>query len=345
MANILYGVAGEGSGHSSRAKEIIEYLQSKGHKIKVISYDRGYKNLSPFFDVEEIFGLKFTLENNEVQYIKTLVDNLLKTPEAAASIERVSKMIDDSEIQIVFSDFEPISCIAANIKKIPLISIDNQHRLTNTKFEYPRRYEQEALAAKAVVNLMIFNSRACLVTTFHKAEVTNPKTFLFPPILRKDILGAKPQSQDYILVYLSFQFKNVVDILKNIKAKFVVYGIDRDDTEDNIVFKKASQKGFLEDLINCKAVIATAGFTLMTEALYLDKPYLALPVKKQFEQIVNAYYLDKLGYGKYWEEIDKGKVELFLSNLDEYRKNLAGYQREDNSRIFRKIDQLIEKEI
>jgi UDP:flavonoid glycosyltransferase YjiC (YdhE family) len=39
---------------------------------------------------------------------------------------------------------------------------------------------------------------------------------------------------------------------------------------------------YLEELKACKAIIATAGFTLMSEALYLKKPYLALPLKGQF---------------------------------------------------------------
>lgn len=80
---------------------------------------------------------------------------------------------------------------------------------------------------------------------------------------------------------------------------------------------------------------------MITEALYLGKPYLALPLKGQFEQILNAYYLEKLDYGKYWDEIDKEKIESFLYNIDLYRRNLKRYKKEDNSKIFKKIDELI----
>ena len=37
MSKILYGVCGEGSGHSSRAKEVIENLTKQGHQVKVVS--------------------------------------------------------------------------------------------------------------------------------------------------------------------------------------------------------------------------------------------------------------------------------------------------------------------
>ena len=72
-----------------------------------------------------------------------------------------------------------------------------------------------------------------------------------------------------------------------------------------MLFKKPSMDGFLHDLAGCKAIIANAGFSLVSEALYLGKPYLAVPVQHQFEQIFNAYFLDKEGYGAFWEELTK----------------------------------------
>ena len=45
MAKIVYGVSGEGSGHSSKAREMIKDLKQLGHTVKVVSYDRGHNNL------------------------------------------------------------------------------------------------------------------------------------------------------------------------------------------------------------------------------------------------------------------------------------------------------------
>ena len=41
MAKIVYGISGCGSGHSSRAREIMSHLQEQGHQIFGVSYDRG----------------------------------------------------------------------------------------------------------------------------------------------------------------------------------------------------------------------------------------------------------------------------------------------------------------
>ena len=79
----------------------------------------------------------------------------------------------------------------------------------------------------------------------------------------------------------------------------------------------------------------------MSEALYLGKPYLAVPVQNQFEQTYNAYHLDKMGYGAYWAELNKERLESFLFNLPVFRANLASYPRHGNAALLAKLDSLI----
>jgi uncharacterized protein (TIGR00661 family) len=341
MAKILYGVAGEGSGHSTRSKVIIEHLISQGHIVKVVSYDRGYKNLTPFFDVTEVVGLQFVFKDNKIKPLPTLMENVKKTSRGIRSMNKIGRIVDEFLPDIVFTDFEPMTVIGANTRKIPLISIDNQHFITGAKINYPRKYAGEANLAKFVIRSLVPYAKAYLSFTFVEEPVTNSKTFLFPPVLRNEVLAATPREGDFILVYLTSQFKGLVDILSHIRKRFVVYGFQKDSQEGNLTFRKASQDGFLRDLADCQGVVANAGFSLISEALYLGKPYLAVPVAGQFEQVLNAYYLEKLGYGKYWDELNQERVEAFLFNLDHYKEQVGQYDRQDNTKIFTKIDELI----
>src|SRR3979411_1700976 len=132
--------------------------------------------------------------------------------------------------------------------------------------------------------------------------------------------------------------------LASVRCSFVAYGFGREGNDrnaGNILFKKPSLDGFLADLVAAKAIIANAGFSLVTEALHLGKPYLAVPVEHQFEQIFNAYWVDKAGYGAYWEELNKERVESFLFNLPHFREKLAGYPRQGNQALLQKVDALI----
>ena len=50
----------------------------------------------------------------------------------------------------------------------------------------------------------------------------------------------------------------------------------------------------------------------MSEAVYLRKPMLALPLAGQFEQEMNARYLEQLGYGTASRALDEPALERFL---------------------------------
>jgi uncharacterized protein (TIGR00661 family) len=343
MANILYGVNGEGSGHSTRAKEVISHLLQRGHKLHIVSFDRGLRNLSESFPVTEIFGLSLAYVNNRVRYKRTLASNLSKAPRAARSLKALSHLVDENNIELVITDFEPLSCHIAHGKGLPVIAIDNQHTITNASVTLPRGFKREAAATRLVTRMMTPHADAYLALSFFPAPVKKQNTSLFPPILRQDVLSATPQTGDYVLVYVTSPARELATLLKQIRCKFTAYGFGIEGQQDNILFKKPSMDGFLRDLAGAKAVIANAGFSLISEALYLGKPYLAIPVKNQFEQTFNAYHVDKLGYGAWWENLGKEQIESFLFNLPFYSDNLRSYPRTGNSAILAKVDQLIGK--
>jgi uncharacterized protein (TIGR00661 family) len=244
-------------------------------------------------------------------------------------------------LDVVITDFEPISCHVGHKLDLPIITIDNQHLLTDAEITYPREYRREAAATKLVTRLMTPRADAYLVISFFQARVKKKKTFLFPPILRDEVLRATPTNEDFVLVYVTSVATELTDILKSVRQRFVCYGFNREGKDGNLEFRKPGLDTFLQDLSACRAVIANAGFSLISEALYLRKPYLAWPVKRQFEQIFNAYYIGKTGYGAYWEDLNRERVESFLFNLDVYRANLAAYPRQDNSALFAKLNELI----
>lgn len=341
MANILYGVNGEGSGHSSRAREVIAHLQAVGHRVHVASFDRGYKNLKDDFEVTEIDGLRLTYVHNRVRYRKTVMRNLLHLPKTARKVRALERKAEAWDLDLVITDYEPITCHVGHKLKLPIIAIDNQHLLTDAEITYPRDCRQEAAAAKLVTRLMTPRADAYLVISFFAARLKKKTTFLFPPILRAEVLQAHVDEGDYVLVYVTSEAGDLLDVLRTVRQKFVCYGFGREGREGNLEFRKPALGGFLKDLAGCRAIVANAGFSLISEALYLGKPYLAWPVKKQFEQVFNAYYIGRMGYGAYWDDLSKERVESFLFNLESFREKLAGYSRADNSALFAKLDDLI----
>ena len=342
MANILYGVNGEGAGHSTRAREVLTHLVSRGHRVHVASFDRGLRNLQNDFEVTEIYGFRFSYVNNRVRYKRTIAKNLITVPQAAKSLSRLNELVDELKIDHVITDFEPLTCHIGHKRRLPIISIDNQHCLTNAVVSYPRQYRRDAAAAKLVTKLMTPRANAYLVISFFAAPLRKRNTFLFPPLLRHEILNATPTEGDHVLIYVTSPAPALARLLGSVRCRFVAYGFGREGTEGNIVYKKPSLDGFFDDLVSARAVIANSGFSLVTEALHLGKPYLAVPVSHQFEQIFNAYWVQKSGYGAYWEELNKERVESFLFNQPQFREALRQYPRQGNNALLAKLDELIQ---
>lgn len=342
MAKIIYGLSGEGSGHSSRSREMITHLQNRGHIVKAASYDRGYRNLKEDFDVMEIVGLRFVNENNRISKYKTLSENLELLPEGIESNNRLKQtLFKDFQPDAVITDFEPMTAYLANYFKIPLISIDNQHRLRYFDFNYPLEMKAEAILIENLIRAIVPRPCVSLITSFYDGKLKNERSFIFPPILRKAVIEKQPRQEEHILVYVTQSFEELPDVLKGYKREhFKIYGFDKEEKDGCLEYLPFSREQFLDDLSSCKGVIATAGFTLMTEAFYLGKPYLAFPVKGQFEQEVNGLMLTNEGFGKSGTEVNRELISSFLYDIPDYAKKLEGYEREGNNKIMAKLDKL-----
>jgi uncharacterized protein (TIGR00661 family) len=342
MAKILYGVSGEGSGHSSRARLISSYLLSQGHQVKIVSYDRGYKNLKDDFDVEEIVGLTIVSEDNEVSKLKTITANLAKIPSGTKALNNLRATIKSWQPNCIISDFEPCTAYLASHYELPLITIDNQHRMRYMDYQVPADMRKDQLITETVIRAMIPRPWVSLVTTFHEGKLKNERTFLFPPILRQEVLDLKPSQGSKILVYVTSGFDSLINVLSNFpREQFLIYGYDKEEQQGNLHYRAFSKQGFLDDLASCKAVVATAGFTLISEALYLGKPYLAFPMQGQFEQQLNAFMLQEQGFGVEGSAVNAQTLAAFFYRLPDYQQKLANYPHNGNTKIQEKLNELL----
>jgi uncharacterized protein (TIGR00661 family) len=158
------------------------------------------------------------------------------------------------------------------------------------------------------------------------------------------VRAATPTHGDHILIYTTSGYDTLNDVAKTFpNERFIVYGSGRDDREANLQFKLPSRDGFLDDLLAAKGVMATAGFTLISESLYLGKPYLALPIAGQFEQQLNAWQLEQSGYGARAGSDLRASVAQFLKTLPEIASRVAEAPRNDGSAFRAKVLELIEE--
>ena len=203
---------------------------------------------------------------------------------------------------------------------MPFISIDNEHLLTLCRLEHQLRDILGRLSAAVVVRCHYFGARAYVITNFFQTPAKSPAAVLAPPVVRPAIARLTPSDAGPIVVYATTgthedRWREVLG--RFARQEFHLYGFNKNVEWQNCIFKEASTEGFATDLAAARGVIASAGYSLISECLYLRKKMLLLPLAGQYEQLINARYVEKLGLGVWSKRVDEAVVSRFLERIGE----------------------------
>jgi len=290
---IVYGCNGEGRGHAARTAALWPEL-NKSLDMTVWcpeSIQSFLKEKCHDIRIQTIPGLHFSLREHKVDYWGTIVMNTPLISRFNTITSRMAREMKESGIQGVISDFEPFTAAASAKAGIPLINLNHPAVVRRSFSLLP-----DAVSAKIVASFMTPPAQKNLICSFYDGDVG--------PILRHEISRAVPRQGDYILVYLK---QSSAGEIRKILAEFP-------DREFQIF--PDSGKDFVTSLAGCSGVLAPAGHQLLSEALFLKKPVLAIPQQGQYEQRLNARMLKASGWGRQ-SEIKNLKRDLssFLEDL------------------------------
>ena len=345
-------MTGEGMGHAMRSRVVLTHLIAEGHEVEIVASSRAADYLDERFgSTTKIHGLHMVLEENRIVRGKTLWSNILASGAGVPqNVTAYFDMIDRFEPEVVISDFESWSYLYAKNHRLPIISIDNMQIIN--RCTHPDEILEGDKAnfhlTKTFVKGKLPFCDHYLITTFFHPEVRKKDTTLHPPILRPEILSATPSEGEHLLVYQTATGNDTLEeVLAATGIECRIYGMRRDLKEDEVVgnlrHRPFSESVFIEDLASARAVIAGSGFTLMGEAVYLHKPMLAIPLDGQFEQIMNARYLQHEGYGQHAERLDSETVTDFLAKVPQYAKKLATYTQDGNRDLLEAVDHHLDR--
>ena len=351
---ILYGVTGEGMGHATRSKVVCEHLVARGHEVKIVVNGRAHAFLSRSFpDVVEIKGLSIRYVDNAMDRDGSVARNVLAAPQMLyANASRYFEKVVHFEPDVVFSDFDSFAWFFAKRHRVPIVSIDNQQIIARCKHDDAIKAgaEVDYRLTKAFVKAKLPGCDHYVITTFFFPPVKKKlkdDTTLVPPILRMPVLEAKARARpgNHVLVYqTSTSDKTLIPTLNAVsEERFVVYGLRRAAHHGNCQLKEFSEEGFVDDLARAKAVVANGGLSLLGEAVYLGKPVYSVPVKHQYEQMMNARYIEELGYGLAAESIDQDILRLFLRENPRFTARVAKHKQDGNELLFSTVDGLVKR--
>jgi uncharacterized protein (TIGR00661 family) len=284
VMKILYAVQATGNGHISRAMELLPHLQQYGTVDIFLSGDNSHlplnapvkyrsKGISLFYNCTG--GLDYWQMIRKLQPL------------------RVQQEIKDLPVQkydLVLNDFEHITSAACARKKIPSIHFGHQASFQSA---FTPRPERRNISGEWLLKNYV---KAGHHVGLHFKQYDD---FIFPAIVKKEILEAEPVDNNYITVYLPSWCEKQ---LKEVFSRFPDYHFEIFSREScltrpdgNIHFIPVNKKFFNKSLIHCSGIITGAGFETPAEALHLGKKIICVPIRGQYEQLCNAEALREMG--------------------------------------------------
>lgn len=344
MARILYGVQGGGTGHAVRALTVARRFPE--HEFLFISFGSGAQVLKAEYPVAVLPAPDTVYRRHRLVVSATVIEAVRYAGQDRVNKERLLRLIDAFQPEVALSDYDYLVPWASRRLGLPCLGLDHQHVITCCRHRLPPVARPAYWVTATVIRRLYGQVTWRLVTSFFHPPLRNGvKGRLVPPLLRESVLRRQPTPGEHVVAYQSVStFRHFLPFLRSIPRPVYVYGLGEREKMGNLHFRPRSEEGFLDDLASCAYVVAGGGHTAISEALYFGKPVLSFPIRRHTEQFLNAYYLDRLGYGMKVSRFRPGPGlwRRFESRLPEFQARIGQGNFVGNEEIFARVAAFID---
>lgn len=194
------------------------------------------------------------------------------------------------QYDVVITDFEPISAWAAKLKGVPCISIGHQASFLSPKTPRPAKKNW------FVEQIFKYYSPAKQAIGFHFESYDS---FIRTPVIRSEIRALKPSNQGHVTVYLpAHDDKLLLSYFSKVKeVNWEVFSKHSKNIyeQEHVKVFPINNERYNKSLETCMGLITAGGFEAPTEAIFLGKKVMVIPMIGQYEQHCNAIGAKKAG--------------------------------------------------
>lgn len=326
---IFYAVQATGNGHISRARQLMPYLQEYGQVDVFLSGSNA--------SLEVDLPIKFRSKGLSLFYKQCGGLNYRKMARNNSFIGAVreSYRLPVDQYDIVINDFEFITARACRLRKKDSIHFGHQASFLSPRTPRPKK--------KSRIGEWIFRDYA---PATHKVGLhfLPYEDYILPPVIKSELLEATPKDHGHLTVYLpSFEeqcLKKIFQSLDHLDFHWFLPNITSPYQEGNVFYFPIDNDYFSDSLIHCKGLITGGGFETPSEALYLNKKLLSIPIRDHYEQKCNAAALQRMGV-KTLEDINNdtfaGEITEWLQEDNVYTPIKANNVKETIAGIINKM--------
>ncbi|MEP7321509.1 MAG: glycosyltransferase family protein [Saprospiraceae bacterium] len=281
---ILYSIQATGNGHISRGIQLIPYLRQYGQVDIFLSGSNASLEI-PLNVAYRSKGISLFYNScGAIDYKKILLKNHW------SALGKEARSLPVEKYDLIINDFEPITSIACHLKKKQSIQLSHQ---ASFRSKYVPRPVHNNLIGESILK---WYSTSSSYIGFHFQPYDD---FILNPVIKSKILDANPSDKGHITIYhpsyeRSF-FENHLSQLPEIEFHVFLPGIKESLRFKNCTFHPIDNELFSRSMLSCHGLITGGGFESPSEALYLKKKLMVIPLKNHYEQYCNAAALQAMG--------------------------------------------------
>ena len=280
---ILYAIQGTGNGHISRAREVAPVLEKRAEVDYLVSGCQ--------MDLPLPFRIKYRCKGVSLIFGQKGGVSIGKTIRKVSGITFSKDVLQlpVEKYDLVINDFEPISAWSARRKGVRCVGLSHQSALLS---EQVPRSDMKAPIGKAVLQ---HYAPADSHYGFHFDRYDQR---IFTPIIRRDLREMNTVNLGHYTVYLpAYGDKHLIRFLTQVKGvRWHVFSKHSKTSYcyENVRIQPISASRFAQSMAAAEGVLCGGGFETPSEAIFLGKKLMVVPMKNQYEQQCNARALSGL---------------------------------------------------
>lgn len=329
--NILFAIQSEGRGHLTQAIALKHILDRAGHRVVGVMLGGGEHRNAPGFFIDEFEDSEighyrsphFAINGDRsISPSKTGLNLLRNLGAYRQSYRALKYAIERLKPDLLINFYEPIAGMVRllNPDLVPSIAIGHQFMLGHPSYV---RNEQHYLQRRMMLafNRVIGARSIKAGLSFYEAEdMSRQSIYCCPPLLRDHLFElSTTRDEGFLLVYLlnhgygrdiinwhALHPDQRIECFCENPEPLQKLAVNR-----RLRFKGLDGKRFLDMMERCSGVVCTAGFETVSEAAWLGKPLMMVPVENHVEQELNAMDAERLGLGLHARRFDLDRVLKF----------------------------------
>ena len=281
---ILYAVQATGNGHISRAMQLLPYLERHGTVDFFMSGDNASLALNG--------NVKYRSKGLSLYYTQCGGLNywqIFKKNKWTRAMKE-ARDLPVNKYDLVINDFDYITAESCRIHKKNSLHLGHQASFISEQTPRPDKISS--------VGEFIYK-HYCNTSHFLGFHFESYDSFILPPVVKKEITEAEVSDLGHITVYLPSYQRNCLEsqflMLKNQLFHWFLPCIKQPYREENIIYYPIDSTFFNQSLVTCHGLITGGGFEISSEAMFLGKKLMCIPIRDHYEQKCNAAALQKLG--------------------------------------------------